>query len=78
VVIVFGEASLAEPLVALGTTGAWLVHADRGHKVKQILQNLKTGATEVAEVPCPRASAGRVLIRSRVSPAYLTALVYCL
>jgi predicted dehydrogenase/threonine dehydrogenase-like Zn-dependent dehydrogenase len=32
--------------------------------MKQILQNLKTGATEVAEVPCPRASAGQLLIRT--------------
>jgi hypothetical protein len=35
--------------------------------MKQILQNLKTGATEVADVPCPRAGMGQVLIRSRVS-----------
>ena len=35
--------------------------------MKQILQNLKTGATEVADVPCPRAGAGQVLVRSRVS-----------
>ncbi len=32
--------------------------------MKQILQNLKTGATELAEVPCPRAEAGQVLIRT--------------
>ncbi len=32
--------------------------------MKQILQNLKTGATEVAEVPCPRASIGQLLIRT--------------
>lgn len=35
--------------------------------MKQILQNLKTGATEVADVPCPRAGTGQVLIRSRLS-----------
>lgn len=35
--------------------------------MKQILQNLKTGATEVADVPCPCVGAGQVLIRSRVS-----------
>ena len=35
--------------------------------MKQILQNLKTGATEVADVPCPRVGPGQVLIRSRVS-----------
>ena len=35
--------------------------------MKQILQHLKNGAAEVADVPCPRAGAGRVLIRSRVS-----------
>jgi len=35
--------------------------------MKQILQNLKTGATEVADVPCPRAGTGQVLIRSQVS-----------
>lgn len=32
--------------------------------MKQILQSLKTGATEVAEVPCPHASAGQLLIRT--------------
>jgi len=32
--------------------------------MKQILQNLKTGATEIAEVPCPRAGRGQLLIRS--------------
>jgi len=35
--------------------------------MKQVLQNLKTGVTEIADVPCPRAGAGQVLIRSRVS-----------
>lgn len=30
--------------------------------MKQILQNLKTGATEVAEVPCPSIGRGQVLI----------------
>jgi len=32
--------------------------------MKQILQNLKTGATEVIEVPCPRVSSGQILIRT--------------
>lgn len=32
--------------------------------MKQILQNLKTGTTEVAEVPCPQASGGQLLIRT--------------
>lgn len=32
--------------------------------MKQILQSLKTGTTEVAEVPCPTPSRGQVLIRS--------------
>jgi predicted dehydrogenase/threonine dehydrogenase-like Zn-dependent dehydrogenase len=32
--------------------------------MKQILQSLKTGSTEVAEVPCPAAKRGHVLIRS--------------
>ena len=35
--------------------------------MKQILQSLKSGATEVAEVPCPRVTAGQVLIRTRAS-----------
>ncbi len=35
--------------------------------MKQILQNLKTGATAVADVPCPRVGAGQVLIRTRTS-----------
>lgn len=32
--------------------------------MRQILQNLKTGTTEVAEVPCPRVSGGQLLIRT--------------
>ena len=32
--------------------------------MKQILQSLKNGATEVAEVPCPSARSGQLLIRS--------------
>ncbi len=32
--------------------------------MKQILQNLKNGATEVAEIPCPRVTRGQLLIRS--------------
>lgn len=32
--------------------------------MKQILQNLQNGATEIAEVPCPRASSGQLLIRT--------------
>lgn len=32
--------------------------------MKQILQNLRTGATEVVEVPCPRVSSGQLLIRA--------------
>src|ERR1019366_7829424 len=38
--------------------------------MKQILQNLRTGETELAEVPCPGVSAGHLLIctsRSLVS-----------
>src|SRR5690606_8091811 len=32
--------------------------------MKQILQSLKTGATEVADIPCPLPSHGQVLIRT--------------
>ena len=32
--------------------------------MRQILQNLRTGATELAEVPAPAARAGEVLIRT--------------
>jgi predicted dehydrogenase/threonine dehydrogenase-like Zn-dependent dehydrogenase len=32
--------------------------------MKQVLQNLKDGSTEVAEVPCPRTGAGQLLIRT--------------
>ena len=32
--------------------------------MKQILQSLKTGTTEVVDVPCPRPSRGQLLIRS--------------
>jgi predicted dehydrogenase/D-arabinose 1-dehydrogenase-like Zn-dependent alcohol dehydrogenase len=35
--------------------------------MKQILQNLKTGVTELAEVPCPATKRGQLLIRSRLS-----------
>jgi predicted dehydrogenase/threonine dehydrogenase-like Zn-dependent dehydrogenase len=35
--------------------------------LKQILQSLKTGATEVAEVPCPTVGRGQLLIRSSCS-----------
>ncbi len=35
--------------------------------MKQILQNLKTGHTELSEVPCPRPGPGYVLIRTRLS-----------
>ena len=34
-------------------------------EVKQVLQNLKDGSTEVADVPSPRAGRGQLLIRSR-------------
>jgi predicted dehydrogenase/threonine dehydrogenase-like Zn-dependent dehydrogenase len=32
--------------------------------MKQVLQNLKDGSTEVADVPCPRVGAGQLLIRT--------------
>lgn len=32
--------------------------------MRQVLQSLKTGATEIAEVPCPAAKRGQALIRS--------------
>lgn len=32
--------------------------------MKQVLQSLKTGATELADVPCPAAGSGQVLIRT--------------
>ncbi|NJR41994.1 MAG: hypothetical protein HC767_04385, partial [Akkermansiaceae bacterium] len=32
--------------------------------MKQVLQNLKDGSTEVADVPAPRAGRGQLLIRS--------------
>jgi len=32
--------------------------------MRQIIQSLKTGATEVAEVPCPRVGRGTLLIRT--------------
>ena len=35
--------------------------------MKQILQNLKTGATEVVEVPCPQTLSGQLLIRTTCS-----------
>ena len=35
--------------------------------MKQILQSLRTGATEIVEVPCPRVSPGQLLIRTTCS-----------
>ena len=35
--------------------------------MKQILQHLRTGVMELADVPCPRPGRGQVLIRSRAS-----------
>ncbi|HXH29317.1 MAG TPA: bi-domain-containing oxidoreductase [Bacteriovoracaceae bacterium] len=35
--------------------------------MKQILQSLKTGSTEVAEIPCPAVRRGQLLIRTRQS-----------
>lgn len=35
--------------------------------MKQILQNLTNGQTELAEVPCPQAKSGQLLIRTRAS-----------
>ncbi|NBQ67467.1 MAG: dehydrogenase [Nitrosomonadaceae bacterium] len=35
--------------------------------MKQILQNLRTGATEVAEIPCPHVNDGQLLIRTTQS-----------
>lgn len=35
--------------------------------MKQVLQNLKTGSTELTEVPCPQVSAGQLLIRTTQS-----------
>ena len=35
--------------------------------MRQILQNLKSGATELAELPCPAVRPGHVLIRTRAS-----------
>ena len=33
--------------------------------MKQLLQNLRNGATEVADVPCPAPGRGQVLVRTR-------------
>jgi len=35
--------------------------------MKQILQNLKTGMTEIADVPCPQIKAGYLLIQTKAS-----------
>ena len=35
--------------------------------MKQVLQNLKTGVIEVADVPCPNVRPGHVLIQTRAS-----------
>ena len=35
--------------------------------MKQILQHLGTGVTEVVDVPCPRLTTGQLLIRTTAS-----------
>ena len=35
--------------------------------MQQILQNLSTGVTELAEIPCPRVGTGQLLIRTTQS-----------
>jgi len=35
--------------------------------MKQVLQNLRTGATEITEVPCPACGRGHLLVRANVS-----------
>lgn len=47
--------------------GKWRVDARKGSIVKQILQSLKTGVTEVAEVPAPTCGRGRVLAQTSIS-----------
>jgi hypothetical protein len=39
----------------------------RSEDLRQIVQSLKTGATEVAEVPAPALRPGHLLIRTRAS-----------
>src|SRR5207244_1742740 len=58
----------------------WGLHAHYRQKVKQILQDLKTGATNVEEIPCPAVRSGCLLIRtttSLVSPGTERMLVEC-
>jgi hypothetical protein len=38
--------------------------------MKQVLQNLKTGKTELVEVPHPEARMGHILIQSKASLLY--------
>ena len=35
--------------------------------MRQILQNLKSGETELVDVPCPQVKAGHLLIRTSAS-----------
>lgn len=42
----------------------WPLPWDAADPMKQVLQNLKDGSTEVAEVPCPRVGARQLLIRT--------------
>lgn len=39
----------------------------RKYEMKQIVQNLKNGKTELVEVPCPAVKAGYLLIQTSVS-----------
>ncbi len=51
------------PDATISSTGKY--DKQRKQRVRQILQNLKTGQTELAEIPCPAAKHGQLLIRSR-------------
>src|SRR5690606_26016870 len=48
-----------------GPRGRLRPYRKPGGRVKQILQNLKTGETELAEIPAPQVSRGHLLVRTR-------------
>ena len=52
-----GRGAIAGPIIEYLAVSEYLA-------MKQILQNLKDGSTEIAEVPCPQVGRGDLLIRT--------------
>ena len=55
-----GRGAIAGPIIEYLAVSEYLA-------MKQILQNLKDGSTEIAEVPCPQVGRGDLLIRTTLT-----------